>query len=730
MDNSTHTGESARGKPRLGEKLAFVGAASTGASHPPADAPPRTLGELKRALATALQQLKVAQRQVKTLLGTNSELQCDMKTLTHKEKQARHLAYHDGLTGLPNRGLLMDRFQQATSQAARQSKQVALLLLDVDEFKTVNDKRGHAAGDQLLQAVAERLTACVRGADTVCRYGGDEFVIMLPAIADADTAATVVTKIRHHLAAPYLIDGHEIRATASIGIAFYPEDGQTCGDLMKHADRAMYRAKAQVRGVPCQACLDLEARNQAARNGADSLGERGFLLHDSAQVKGVAGLACTETNQVVSALHASEKRERVPVGDKNGVHSPSLFEHNPLPAWIFDPETLVFLAVNDVAARLYGYTREAFLSMTIAAIHSAEDTPALLDYVRTIPQENANAGVWKHRKKDGTQIEVEVLWHELLFQGRRAILSLANDVTDRKHAETALLAHEQALRSVAEQAACAAETANYAKDAFLIALAHELRTPLNVILGWTQALQAGGAQPELQARALAAIERSARAQGTLIDDLWNIVDIGAGKLRLDVQVMHLIPAIEAAIESVRPALGAKQIALRPTLDLHADAILGDHGRLQQIVGNLLTNAIKFTPRGGQIDITLSAVGAQVEIAIADNGEGISAKFLPHVFERFTQADTSGKNRHGGLGLGLAIAHHLVELHNGQIEARSAGEGRGACFTVRLPLYCGAGAAAGEAPPLLSAVPGNSLGGGSEKLWAFEFSRWRTAAMPE
>jgi PAS domain S-box-containing protein len=367
---------------------------------------------------------------------------------------------------------------------------------------------GHAAGDQLLKAVAERLTACIRGADTVCRYGGDEFVIMLPEIDGPDTAVAVVTKVRDHLGVPFLIDGHKIRATASIGIAFYPEDGQTYNDLMKHADVAMYRAKSHTLAAPCQSCLDLKLRNQTALNGTDPLGKQGLSLrHDAAQFRGVEGFARTVPSQVEAALHPSEEQERVPAGDKNGVHSPLLFEHNPLPAWILDPETLTFLAVNDAAVSLYGYTREALLSMTIKGIYPAADTPALLRYAQTIPQEVANAGVWKHRKKDGTLLDVEVLWHELLFQGRRAIRYLANDVTARKHAETLLLAHERALRTVAEAAGSAAETANYAKDEFLVTLAHELRAPLAAILGWTQVLQAGDAQAALQVRALAAIEQ-------------------------------------------------------------------------------------------------------------------------------------------------------------------------------------------------------------------------------
>jgi len=163
--------------------------------------------------------------------------------LAQRVAQARHFAYHDELTGLPNRSLLLDRLRQAVAQASRQHKQVALLFLDLDGFKGVNDRFGHAAGDTLLQQVAERLAACIRGGDTACRYGGDEFVIMLPEIDGAESAAAVAQKIHGHLAAPYVVDGQAITVTASIGAAVYPADGKDCSELIKQADIAMYLAK-------------------------------------------------------------------------------------------------------------------------------------------------------------------------------------------------------------------------------------------------------------------------------------------------------------------------------------------------------------------------------------------------------------------------------------------------------------------------------------------------------
>jgi diguanylate cyclase (GGDEF)-like protein len=202
------------------------------------------LAELKRALATSQQQVKAARQQTETLVERNSRLRQRLTRLAQRVAQARHFAYHDELTGLPNRRLLLDRLNQAMAQGARQHKQVALLSLDLDGFKSVNDRLGHAAGDKLLQQVAGRLAACTRGADTACRYGGDEFVIMLPEIDGQESAAAVAQKIRARLAAPFDVDGSVITLTASIGTAVYPVDGQNYRDLINQADIAMYRAKA------------------------------------------------------------------------------------------------------------------------------------------------------------------------------------------------------------------------------------------------------------------------------------------------------------------------------------------------------------------------------------------------------------------------------------------------------------------------------------------------------
>ncbi len=236
-----------------------------------------------------------------------------------------------------------------------------------------------------------------------------------------------------------------------------------------------------------------------------------------------------------------------------------------------------------------------------------------------------------------------------------------------------------------ERARDEAEAGNRAKDEFLAVVSHELRTPLTPILSWVRLLSGGQLDDGASKRALASIERNARSQAQLIEDLLDVSRIMAGKVRLDVQQVELIPIIEAAIDSTRPATDAKQIRVHTMLDPRAGVVAADPERLQQVLWNLLSNAIKFTPKGGRVQVQLRRVNSHVEISVSDTGQGIPSEFLPHVFDRFRQADSSSRRAHGGLGLGLAIVRNIVELHGGAVHAASAGEGQGATFTVELPL---------------------------------------------
>ena len=229
-----------------------------------------------------------------------------------------------------------------------------------------------------------------------------------------------------------------------------------------------------------------------------------------------------------------------------------------------------------------------------------------------------------------------------------------------------------------------AESANRMKDQFLSTVSHELRTPLNAMLGWTTMLRGGKLDPERSARAIETIERNARAQVRLIEDLLDLGRILQGKFRLAVGPVEVVRVVEAAIDSVRPAAEAKGVRLQSTLDSHA-TIVGDGERLQQIAWNLLSNAIKFTGRGGRVLVTLRRAPSYVEIVVSDTGGGIPPEFLAHVFEPFRQADGAISRRSGGLGLGLSIVRSLVELHGGTVQVASDGVGLGATFSVRLPM---------------------------------------------
>jgi signal transduction histidine kinase len=258
---------------------------------------------------------------------------------------------------------------------------------------------------------------------------------------------------------------------------------------------------------------------------------------------------------------------------------------------------------------------------------------------------------------------------------------LQAEIAERLRAEAereALLAREKVLRAEAEEL-------SRLKDEFLATMSHELRTPLNAIFGWITLLRTRRLDEATQERALETIERNARAQKRLIEDLLDVSRIVTGKVALELVTVDPRRVVEAALETMHPAAQAKGLKIVPLLDIGAGTVRGDFARLQQIVCNLLSNAIKFTDAGGHVEVCLARRNGEVEISIADSGQGIKPEFLPLVFDRFRQEDGSISRRHGGLGLGLAIVRHLVELHAGSVDAQSGGEGKGARFIVRLPV---------------------------------------------
>ena len=346
---------------------------------------------------------------------------------------------------------------------------------------------------------------------------------------------------------------------------------------------------------------------------------------------------------------------------------------------------------NAGAERVFGYSAEEAIGRNITMLippdRLSEETIILQKLRRGEPVEHYET---VRMTKDGRQIFISLSVSPIKNKAGEVVgaAKIARDITERKRIEESLRAtaveRERLLER--EQAARAqAEEANRMKDEFLATVSHELRSPLHGMLGWVKLLQAGKLGQEEATRALDAIERNARSQAQLIEDLLEVSRIVAGKMRLDVRPVDLAATMEAAIESIRPTAAVKGVRLQTILDPLAGPISGDAQRLQQVVWNLLSNAVKFTPKGGRVQVLLRRANSHVEIVVSDTGQGISPEFLPHVFERFQQASSGSTRKHGGLGLGLAIVRHLVELHGGAVRAESLGEGQGATFVIDLPM---------------------------------------------
>ena len=510
------------------------------------------------------------------------------------------------------------------------------------------------------------------------------------------------------------------------------------------------------------------------------------LYNDAGKLVSVLSLVLdvTVATRIEDALRKSEAQYRL------------LFESNPQAMWVYDLTTLRFLAVNDAAVRHYGYSRAEFLDMTIKDIRPPEDVALLEKYLHS-ENTHPDAGEWRHRKKDGILINVDITANRLTFGGRPAEFVLVRDITERKKAEKALRISEDRYRDLVDnshelicthdlegrvlsvnpwasrvlgypqesiigtnirngllpqyreqfdeylrivttegsargvmkvrtatgeirlweyyntlrtegvekpivrgmahdvterrqalkrekEARMEAEAANRVKDEFLSTLSHELRTPLTAIMGWSDLLLHDEIDPDKRTQAIETIFRNANSQCQLINDLLEVSRIITGKLRLEFVACELHSVIEAAAEGIRPTAEAKGVRLQVLLEPQIEPVFGDRERLQQVVWNLLSNGVKFTHKGGLVQVTLQRINSHVEIVVRDTGVGIKPDFLPHVFDRFRQADGSTTRNYGGLGLGLAIVRHLVELHGGTAWAESAGENQGAKFTVRLP----------------------------------------------
>jgi PAS domain S-box-containing protein len=355
---------------------------------------------------------------------------------------------------------------------------------------------------------------------------------------------------------------------------------------------------------------------------------------------------------------------------------------------------------NTAAQRTFGWTAAEAIGRHITLIIPDDRRAEEADVLARIRRgERVDHFETVRQTKDGRLVDLSITVSPVRDGAGRIVgaSKIGRDISERRRIE-----HERAaLLASAEEARQHAETLNRTKDQLLATVSHELRTPLNSIFGWARMMQSAEMDQHARMRAINAIVRNVSALGRLVEDLLDVSRIVTGRMRLDFQVLDFMTVVEAAMETVRPAASAKGVALTATTSSALGMIRGAPDRLQQVVWNLLMNAVKFTPIGGRVAVTVGCSGPLLELNVTDTGEGIPSDLLPHVFEPFRQGDSSSTRVHSGLGLGLALVRELVELHGGQVRAESPGKGRGATFTVTLPLTP---SATGEP---LTATPGDT-----------------------
>ena len=351
-----------------------------------------------------------------------------------------------------------------------------------------------------------------------------------------------------------------------------------------------------------------------------------------------------------------------------------------------DTEGLVTF-INPTAEALTGWTADEAAGrplIEVFQIFNEDSRQPVETPVTKALREGSVIGLANHSiliAKDGREIPIDDSAAPIRGAKKRIIgvILVFHDITARRQAEEEreqLLKREQTAR-------VEAEAASRLKDEFLATISHELRTPLNAIYGWASILRGGRLDEATTSRAIESIERNARAQTRLVEDLLDVSRIITGKMQLNLQPVDISSVIRASVESIGPAVESKELVMNVDVESSIGLVNGDGGRLQQVIWNLLSNAVKFSPTGGQIDVVADTDGEHVKVTVRDNGKGIRPEFLPYVFDRFRQEDGSTTRTHGGLGLGLAIVRHIVELHGGSVRAVSDGEGRGAAFEITL-----------------------------------------------
>jgi PAS domain S-box-containing protein len=446
--------------------------------------------------------------------------------------------------------------------------------------------------------------------------------------------------------------------------------GARLGDIMPKSDpknieylRALYAAGYSLNDVESSE-LDRYGNPKVILNNLTAIVENGMVVRAWGTQRDI-----TAQKQAEVALQASEERFA------------KAFQTSPDGLVISRIADGVMLEVNDTFVSLSGYARDELIGKSTLQLGLYVDPESRDRALKILNEQHFVRDFEIMMKPKSGDLRLMLFSAEPMdLRGEHCWLTISRDITERKQAEEE---RERLLRQEKE-AREEAETASRMKDEFLATISHELRTPLTAILGWASMLNRGLLSPFQTRRALEVIEQSARSQAGLVDDILDTARIITGRLKLDAHPVQIESVFQAAVDVIRPSADAKRIALRVVTDDRSSIVFGDANRLQQAIWNLLSNAVKFTSEGGRVEARLSRTDDHVEITVTDTGMGIDPQFMPYIFDRFRQADSTSTRKYSGLGLGLAIVRHVVEMHGGTVAASSPGLGQGATFKVRFP----------------------------------------------
>jgi PAS domain S-box-containing protein len=447
--------------------------------------------------------------------------------------------------------------------------------------------------------------------------------------------------------------------------------GARLGDIMpkskpKNIDylRALHASGYNLNDVESSE-LDRYGNAKVILNNLSAIVENGMIVRAWGTQRDI-----TAQKQAEEALRASEERFA------------KAFQASPDGLVISRISDAVVLEVNDSFVSMSGYGRDEIIGNSALQIGLYEDPSSRERALKILREHNFVRDVeLAMRRKSGEVRWILLSAEPMDLRGEHCWLTISRDITERKHAEE----ERERLLLQEKEAREEAETASRMKDEFLATISHELRTPLTAILGWASMLNRGSLSQFQTRHALQVIQQSAKSQARLVDDILDTARIITGRLKLDAHPVKIERVFQAAIDVIRPSAEAKRIALQAMVDDRSSIVFGDANRVQQVIWNLLSNAVKFTSEGGRVEAGLSRSGGHVEITVTDTGMGIEPEFMPYVFDRFRQADSTSTRKYSGLGLGLAIVRHVVEMHGGTVAASSPGKGQGATFKVRFPI---------------------------------------------